>query len=232
MGEPDIEVSDKFLDLAKQVKNPIICDIGSRDAVEGLYLQKTLNAKKLHIFEPNPEAIAKCKNNIGETPNVVMNEFALSDSIGEIEFYPVDSEASDRKDIGLSSMYKVNPNYTKSRGKIEQSIIKVQTSTLDDYFKDQEAPTILWVDVEGAELKVFQGGLQTLKNVELIHVEVGFRQMHVGKPLFWEINQFLEQQDFRFEGFVEYSTLKTWLYVNKWLPNLPWRANAIYRRKS
>jgi len=223
-----IEVDDKFLSLAKTLKQPIICDIGSRDATEGLYLFHELASKKLHVFEPNPEAIVKCKENIKNENNVVLNEIGLSNKKGEIEFYPIDSQASERKDIGLSSMYKVNPAYTKRRGNIEQKSIKIQVTTLDEYFIDEEMPNILWIDVEGAELKVFEGGGNVLKNVNLIQVEVGFREMHVGKPLFWSIDDFLKQNDFRFYGFVEFSKIKGWMYKNKLLPNLPWRANAIY----
>jgi len=228
MINSEIEVDEKFLNLAKKLVQPIICDIGSRDATEGLYLFHELDSKKLHVFEPNPEAIAKCKENIKKENNVILNEFGLSDKKGEIEFYPIDSQSSERKDIGLSSLYKINPAYTKRRGSIEQKSIKIQVTTLDEYFMDKEMPNILWVDVEGAELKVFEGGKNVLKNVELIQVEVGFREMHIGKPLFWEIDDFLKQNDFLFYGFIEFSKIKGWMYINKVLPNLPWRANAIY----
>jgi len=188
MINKEIEVDEKFLSLAWKLKHPIICDVGSRDATEGLYLFHELDSEQLHVFEPNPEAIAKCKENIKNEKNIVMNEFGLSDKKCEIEFYPIDSQSSERKDIGLSSMYKVNPAYTKRRGTIEQKSIKVQVSTLDEYFMDKKMPNILWVDVEGAELKVFEGGENVLKNVDLIQVEVGFREMHIGKPLFWQID--------------------------------------------
>lgn len=79
MINQEIEVDEKFLNLAKKLKQPIICDIGSRDATEGLYLLHELDSEKLHIFEPNPEAIEKCKENIKNEKNVVLNEFGLSD---------------------------------------------------------------------------------------------------------------------------------------------------------
>lgn len=225
------EVPEIFIDYARKVKNPIIADIGSRDATEGLYIFDKLNAKELYIFEPNPMAIKICKENISEhspSENIHLNEIALSDTPGEVSFYPVNPEASDRKDIGVSSMLKINPKYTKRRGSIEQDKITVSASTADLYFNDKNKPNILWIDVEGAELLVLRGAADTLKNVELIHIEVSFRPMHIGKPLYWEINEYLIDNGFKLACFVGTSKLKSFLLRNKLMPNPPWRMNAIY----
>src|SRR5262245_61941897 len=119
-----MEVSEKFLRLARRLNRPVICDIGSRDATEGLFLLDELTGKSLHVFEPNPDAIKRCRENIKDRKDVVMNEFGLSDKTGEVEFFPIDLETSEQKDIGFSSMYKVNPDYTKGRRKVNQTPIK------------------------------------------------------------------------------------------------------------
>ena len=140
-------------------------------------------------------------------------------------------ELSERNDIGLSSMLKVNPKYTKRRGSIEQDKITVSASTADIYFNGKIAPEIIWMDVEGAELMVLNGAINTLRSVELIYIEVSFRPMHIGKPLFWEINQFLVGHGFKLACLVGVSRLKSFLLRHKLLPNLPWRMNAIYVKK-
>jgi hypothetical protein len=86
------------------------------------------------------------------------------------------------------------------------------------------------VDVEGAELQVFRGAARVLQTVKLIHVEVSFRPMQVGKPLFWEIESYLRGQGFAFHSFMEISPLRAFLYRHKLLPNLPWRLNAVFHR--
>lgn len=227
------EVPQEFIEHAKKIKNPVIADIGSRDATEGLYIFDILNAKALHIFEPNPFAIKICKKNISEyngDNNIFLNEIALSNKPGDVSFYPVNPKTSVKNDIGLSSMLKVNPEYTKRRGKVEQDEITVEASTADIYFESKEKPNILWIDVEGAELLVLEGAINTLKSVELIHIEVSFRPMHVGKPLFHEIDQFLIENNFKLSSFVGASKFKSFLLRHKLLPNLPWRMNAIYQK--
>ena len=63
-------ISPKFITLAKKIlsDHPVICDIGSRDALEGVYLSDKLNARILHVFEPNPEAARICLQNLASPP--------------------------------------------------------------------------------------------------------------------------------------------------------------------
>lgn len=232
------EVDPGFIALAKRmgISDPIICDIGSRDGSEGIHLLKQLEARELHIFEPNPLAASQCKNNLMKLGHefknrVFCNEIALSDRSGQCTFFPVDVEESENKDIGFSSFYRINPRYTKRRKRIVQQEIFVNTITLDSYFADRQSPDILWIDVEGAELLVLKGATSVLKRVKLIHVEVSFRAMHIGKPLFWSVDSYLQECGLRFVRFVEASYIKTFLYRHRLLPNPPWRLNAVYCNK-
>jgi hypothetical protein len=86
------------------------------------------------------------------------------------------------------------------------------------------------MDVEGAELRVFSDGVKVLEHVRLIHVEVSFRPMQIGKPLFWEVDEFLKRRQFRFLKFIGVSHLRGILVTHKLLPNSPWRWNAVYYR--
>lgn len=232
------EVPARFVELAKRMgpSNPVICDIGSRDALDGIYLYKALHATECHVFEPNPTAVEICKSNVakyGDGCNIFFNPVGLSDKVGTVSFFPVSPEKSENRDIGFSSMLPINPAYaSKRRGSIVQDKITMTTTTLDSYFaKREKQPDILWVDVEGAELLVFSGGEKVLEHVKLIHVEVSFRPMQVGKPLFWEIDEFLKKRHFRLFEFIGVSYLKAILVVHKLLPNLPWRWNAVYYRQ-
>ncbi len=226
-------VSPKFISLARRIlgAHPIICDIGSRDALEGISLFRQLQGGALHVFEPNPAAAEICRKNLAELTHetsVAFNQLAVADKPGQLKFYPVNPALSDNKDIGFSSLFKINPDYTKRRGQVVQDEIVVTATTLDEYFAGKQPPDLLWIDVEGAELQVFAGGATVLQGVKLIHVEVSFRPMQVGKPLFWEICDHLQTRDFAFYGFMEVSAFRGFLYRHKLLPNLPWRLNAVF----
>jgi FkbM family methyltransferase len=229
------EIPGKFIRFLMQypLSNPVICDIGSRDALEGLCLFKTLSGKQLHLFEPNPIAAERCRQNLAREncPAAFFNEAAVSDHDGTADFYAVDLEKSENRDIGFSSFLLINPRYTKRRGSIVQKKITVRTITLDSYFADKLPPDILWIDVEGAELLVLKGASRVLPGVKIIHIEVSFRAMHCGKPLFSDIDFALKQYGFSFYSFSDTSWLKSFLYRYRVLPNLPWRLNAIYFRQ-
>jgi FkbM family methyltransferase len=215
---------------------PVICDIGSRDALEGIALMRQLDGKQLHVFEPNPSAARICRQNLskfanGDRPEIALfNEMAVTDRVGQMKFYPVNVSLSENKDSGFSSVFRINPDYTRRRGRIVQDEVIVNATTLDDYFIGKQNPDILWIDVEGAELQVFRGASRVLSTVKLIHVEVSFRPMQVGKPLFWEVSRYLKKQGFSFRGFMEISALRSFLYRYRLLPNLPWRLNAVFCR--
>jgi 2-O-methyltransferase len=233
------DVDPKFVRLARSLMGdrPVICDIGSRDALEGIALMRQLDGKQLHVFEPNPSAARICRQNLSDFTNgdlseiALFNEMAVTDSVGHLKFYPVNVSLSDNKDIGFSSLFQINPEYTRRRGRIVQDEVTVNATTLDDYFRGKQNPDILWIDVEGAELQVFRGATRVLATVKLIHVEVSFRPMQLGKPLFWELSRYLKDRGFSFHSFMEISALKTFLYRHRLLPNLPWRLNAVFCRR-
>jgi FkbM family methyltransferase len=216
-------------------ERPVICDIGSRDALEGIELMRLLDGKQLHVFEPNPIAAGACRQNlrafVGDRQEIaVFNEVAVADTVGQLKFYPVNPGLSDNKDIGFSSLFRINPDYTKRRGRIVQDEITVNATTLDHYFVGKENPDLLWIDVEGAELQVLRGATRVLGNVKLIHAEVSLRPMQIGKPLFWEIRRYLQRHGLSFCGFMEISAVRAFLYRHRLLPNLPWRLNAVFCR--
>jgi FkbM family methyltransferase len=201
--------------------------------LEGIALMRLLNGRQLHVFEPNPSAAMVCRRNLltfaGDRPDMALfNEVAVSDNAGQLKFYPLNVSLSDNKDIGFSSLLRINPDYTRRRGRIVQDEVIVNAITLDDYFLSKHNPDILWVDVEGAEFQVLRGATRTLKGVKLIHIEVSFRPMQLGKPLYWEIARYLRKQGFSLYGLMEVSTIKAFLYRYRLLPNLPWRLNAVF----
>ncbi len=227
-------VSPKFIQFAKKVlpESPVICDIGSRDALEGMYLLQQLNGKSLHIFEPNPMAADICRRNLGHVTDasVVFNQVAVTDKSGEMKFYAVNPTLSDNKDIGFSSLFRINPDYTRRRGCHVHDEVIVTGTTLDQYFIGREQPDLLWVDAEGAELQVFRGATNVLRGVSLIHAEVSFQPMQIGKPLFWDIRKHLDDCGFAFYGFMKISTFRGFLYRHRLLPNSPWRLDAVFYR--
>ena len=71
----------------------------------------------------------------------------------------------------------------------------VRTRRLDD-IPQAKGADLLKVDVQGAELMVFQGAAALLREVLVIHTEVEFVPIYKDQPLFADIDAFLRSQGF------------------------------------
>ena len=58
------------------------------------------------------------------------------------------------------------------------------------------------IDIQGAELDVFKGGVDTLKDVVAIVSEVEFIPHYIDQPLFGDVCSFLTEKGFMFHKFL------------------------------
>jgi len=137
-------------------KGDVVVDIGANIGYYSLILAKIVcNTGKVFAFEPAPDNYSILKKNveINNYKNVVLENFAISDTNGEIELYL--SEES----MGWHRIYP-----SKYCG---ENHIKVKTITLDDYFRNnsfKDKISFIKMDVEGAELGILKGMTSILTN--------------------------------------------------------------------
>jgi len=177
----------------------VIYECGSRDARDGLTLLTALGAEELHVFECNPDGVELCRQtlaNYGSTRQIFLNPFAVMDYDGEVEFLAVDPHKSvtphSDGNIGASSIFSLNPEYPHER--LTQKKIKVPCRSLNNYASGRRAPDLLWMDLQGAEVKALKGGSSILDAVKIIHVEVSFRRVFLGQPLFSAVHRHLSDR--------------------------------------
>ena len=72
---------------------------------------------------------------------------------------------------------------------------EVRTMRLDDVKEAAEAD-LLKVDVQGAEILVFQGAIECLKTALIVDVEVDFIPLYKNQPLFADVDAFLRGRGF------------------------------------
>jgi FkbM family methyltransferase len=159
----------KFL-IKNFKENDIFYDVGANYGFYTLLAQEFITKGEIHAFEPNPKIFKLLRENsrLDIFKNTFLNEIALSDKIGETEFF--DREIS--RHSGGSSLIKL-PHFKKYR------IINVKTTTLDEYILNHRPPTIIKIDVEGGEPLVLRGALNLIKKYKpLIIMEVGSDDLH------------------------------------------------------
>lgn len=173
----------------------IVFDIGAHKAGYLYFMIKQIGGTgKVFAFEPQVslyQYIVKLKKLFSWT-NVTIEHLALSDKAGRVKLYI----PSDRKSHGSSPGASiVKPEYPGGIGSTEE----IDTETLDSYCtRHSIKPVFLKIDVEGNELRIFEGGINTLRKCKpKILVEIEAR--HVGRDQVFQTIEFL--QKLGYQGF-------------------------------
>jgi len=124
------------------------------------YLQLYKNCK-LYIFEPVPEFFDVIKQKYGSNPRCDLYNIAITNTVGEIDFYRTSQPGSD-------SIYPVIENNNSGYSFKSVFKIKVKSDKLKNIIK--ENIDLLQIDVQGAELEVLKS--TDLDNVSCIFAEI------------------------------------------------------------
>jgi FkbM family methyltransferase len=106
------------------------------------------------------------------------------------------------------SLYEPNEQLMRLYNFFEMAYLKsegtIETISLD-YFATEnaiDAVDFIKIDIQGAELDVFQGGTDVLRQTLAIVTEVEFVPHYVDQPLFGDVSAFLGTQGFMFHKFL------------------------------
>lgn len=134
--------------LVSEVNEGDVCiDLGSNIGYTTLYMcHKVGKTGTVYAIEPDPWNVNLLKKNITENHYediCSITECAISDKTEEIEFWQSDKS-------NLSSVTKTQHS-TQS--------IKVKAYSIPDFLADKKYPNFIKMDIEGHEVKVFEGAL-------------------------------------------------------------------------
>jgi len=131
-----------------------VLDVGANIGNHSLYLAKFTSATTIHAFEPMPRSFEHLSANMRRNgcENVILHNVALSDS------------------SGVAKMDFPDPT-NQGMAKISEEGVEVQVIRLDD--TNIEKVSLIKIDVEGHELSVLRGGLETIrKNRPHLYIEI------------------------------------------------------------
>ena len=135
-----------------------------------------------------------------------------------------------------SSLYKPNEELIRLYNAFDVAYLKeeteIETITLDDFIIQNIIGEVdfIKIDVQGAELDVFQGGKKTLENVLKIVTEVEFVPHYINQPLFGDVCNYLEKYNLMFNKFLalEGRALKPLVLKNQQTPSQHIWSDAIF----
>jgi hypothetical protein len=92
----------------------------------------------------------------------------------------------------------------------EIKTIEVEVITLDGWAKKNNVKYMdyIKIDTQGSELNILKGGINILKSIRFIEVEVEFNPIYSNQPIFSEVDLFLRKHGFvlwKFSNLVHYA---------------------------
>lgn len=203
-----------------------VLDVGAMDGWEGVNLARVFADARVHAFEPSKQNCERCVKTYMTQPyhirsRISLSQIALTDATNPIMFYEVDEEkaiaAKGKVNTGMGSMLKLeNPDMWPWEHNAQREV-SVPGYTMDDWCVESKVERVdaIWMDVQGAELNVLKGAVNTLANIQVIMTEAGVKPYYHGHTLKPEIDAFLAQQ-----GFVELESAREQAHE--------YEVNAIY----
>ena len=150
---------------------------------------------KIHVFEASPRYFNKLSERFIGNSRVFCYNYAVSDENGTAIFYETTIE-------GNGSLFPLKTQED------EQTWIApdahpaerhaVSTVTLDNFAPlAYQLLDLLWVDVQGAEMKILKGAQQTLQRCRALFLEVWtYKTMYEGQCRLPEMEKYLAEYDF------------------------------------
>lgn len=207
--KPSLATLSKICAIADQVVGfnqiKFIFEFGSRYGEDTIEFAKRYKDATIYAFECNTNTIVQCRRNVCGFDNIVLTEKAVCDYDGVVKFYPIDKEKTittwEDGNQGASSLFKASGNYEVEQ--YAQTETDVPCVRLDSFMKENNIPRIdiLWMDVQGAELKALEGLGKRIRDVKVVHCEVEMMEIYSNQPLFHEVKHYLNKHGFKFMGF-------------------------------
>ena len=156
-------------------------------------LYHNLKVENAIFFEPMKSSFSVCELNVSKHNYDCVN-IALGSSESEMEMY------TETANMGQSSSLLKPSLHTKQYPHIVfNGNETVQVTTLDNFMKDKNLNdfNLINIDVQGYELEVFKGSMETLNNIDYIIAEVNRDELYENCARVDELDSFL--RDFGFE---------------------------------
>jgi FkbM family methyltransferase len=200
-----IKLSDHFVSMLKVDRvDPssigVILELGSRDGKQAVEFAEAFPRASVFAFECNPDTLPLVRENTRLHPRITCVPVAVNDFDGEVEFYKIDRERTETPHAdgnpGASSLFRATGTYPFE--KYVQVPVKVPCRTLDSACDQLGIGRVdlMWIDLQGAELRALAGFSKRLSQTRYLHVELTHREIYAGQPLFGEVDAFLHANGF------------------------------------
>lgn len=214
---------DEIKSLIGEKEEIVIFEVGCADGRDTRqFLNEFGDNLKIYTFDPEPInvkamtelGVENCVSNLNDDivsdSRHIFHPYAMSDVDGKITFHR-------SRDTGYDDKGHSRGRYSGSIHKpvdqlkgwphiVFDDSVEVETRTLDSFCKEHDIRHInfLWMDTQGAEGRIFNGGEETLKNIDYVYTEYYNQNMYENQVYFEQLQELLS----------EFTLIANWKYVD------------------
>jgi len=173
-----------------------VFDVGAHAGEFAAMIHKILPDAAIISFEPLAQPFEQLQRNMASVPNFRAFNCALGAETSTQEIYHNEFSPSSSL-LAMAPLHKQSFPFTKlATGE------RIKVRRLDDVAKDvtTEEEILIKIDVQGYEDKVLLGGKDLIGRSRLLIIEVSFKTLYEGQPLFDHIYDQLRRKGFKYMG--------------------------------
>lgn len=191
-SEFDLEEVSRFV----KSESPVIVEAGAFDGRDTARFARKWPTGHVFAFEPLPVLADQVRHNTRELTNVTVIQQALGvDDSTSVDLFTFD----ETEDVhGSSSLLNPADHLSVAPEIAFGARVTVPAITLNNWHLAAGSPKVdlLWLDLQGAELRVLDRGHEVLLNTQTIHIEVSRRPLYEGGATHREVRSYLESFGF------------------------------------
>ena len=173
-----------------------VIDVGAHSGEFAEMIRGILPEAQIISFEPLKEEFSKLERRMRSFGNFKAFNLALGEENGQATIHRSDYAQSSSL-LPMASLHK--EAFPESAGHKEETI---EIASLDNALREckLDLEILLKIDVQGYEDRVIAGAPATLSSCKAIIIEVSFRELYEGQPLFDQIYETLKSKGFSYTG--------------------------------
>src|SRR2546423_3926822 len=173
-----------------------VIDVGAHIGQFAMMIAQMMPGVNVLSFEPQQVEFAELAGKLRKLPNAQAFKFALGERNARLDLH----RSAFSQSSSLRTMTELHKEaFPESAG---ESLEQVEMRRLDDVLSDVAiAPEILLkIDAQGYEDNVLAGAPRTLARTKAAIIEVSFRELYEGQPLFDSIYRTMYDLGFSYMG--------------------------------
>lgn len=170
----------------------IVYDIG---AFNGMWSQAfaLYTRSDVYAFEPLPAMVGEINKKVEIFPQIHVQPVACGHSNMKTVIFEDEHKTAASSLLIMSDHHKREFQFTGCSHPVPVTVVSLDEWRLEN---NLPLPTLVKIDVQGAEHDVIAGGVETFKHTRYVWIEMNFRQFYVGGSTFGSIYPILTEYGF------------------------------------